>query len=511
MQVRRIKCDEEKPFCRRCTSTGRKCDGYSPPPGSKHQDSLVAMAPAPAHMLSFLPDDSELQRRCLAMHVGKAGDQLTCHQTSYWREILLPLAYEHPTIRYALVSLSLFFQDWQQDIGLRHRVNSVALEQYNLAIKYQLRSLNSGKGVNSTVALACAPIFVTIEMIRGNFASATTIVYNSVQMLWDLLDAESNGFVSARGEVPPELAESPLAVIAFAYRLMLIQMGRDAAGLEGELMERFSYPALPSPPPPAVTCATMPTTFRSTQEARGYMDLLADAFVTRNLREGPDHTKDGRCRPQPSSQYILYRWRACFEDLLHNLPKEMPLSEDDPSGILTLEIRWAFLFLAVLSNSLREECKIGKIPWEGLTDITKTISFVETDGFDGTQSPQPAFGRQSPVFLLEVAVVAPVLAVIQQRHDPVLQRQALDVLERHSRSVEFYPDRVRIHISERYTGPRVMGGVESAGDTPLSARISYSRILAERDLTELVLVYTRNSRGLWMDLWTLDSAGVLVD
>ncbi|KAJ5970804.1 uncharacterized protein N7479_000722 [Penicillium vulpinum] len=31
-KIRRIKCDEEKPHCRRCVSTGRKCDGYPDPP-----------------------------------------------------------------------------------------------------------------------------------------------------------------------------------------------------------------------------------------------------------------------------------------------------------------------------------------------------------------------------------------------------------------------------------------------------------------------------------------------
>ncbi|KAJ5208137.1 hypothetical protein N7449_002516 [Penicillium cf. viridicatum] len=31
-KIRRVKCDEEKPQCRRCISTGRKCDGYPHPP-----------------------------------------------------------------------------------------------------------------------------------------------------------------------------------------------------------------------------------------------------------------------------------------------------------------------------------------------------------------------------------------------------------------------------------------------------------------------------------------------
>jgi hypothetical protein len=29
-RIRKVRCDEERPSCRRCTSTGRKCDGYDP-------------------------------------------------------------------------------------------------------------------------------------------------------------------------------------------------------------------------------------------------------------------------------------------------------------------------------------------------------------------------------------------------------------------------------------------------------------------------------------------------
>jgi hypothetical protein len=33
-RIRRVKCDEAKPHCQRCTSTGRKCDGYATPKAS---------------------------------------------------------------------------------------------------------------------------------------------------------------------------------------------------------------------------------------------------------------------------------------------------------------------------------------------------------------------------------------------------------------------------------------------------------------------------------------------
>jgi hypothetical protein len=48
VRIRRVKCDETKPECERCTSTGRKCDGYLTQPHKKtdlvskpHLDELV--------------------------------------------------------------------------------------------------------------------------------------------------------------------------------------------------------------------------------------------------------------------------------------------------------------------------------------------------------------------------------------------------------------------------------------------------------------------------------------
>jgi hypothetical protein len=41
-RIRRLRCDEEKPACKRCTSTGRICDGYvsaNPVPGAQSSSS----------------------------------------------------------------------------------------------------------------------------------------------------------------------------------------------------------------------------------------------------------------------------------------------------------------------------------------------------------------------------------------------------------------------------------------------------------------------------------------
>lgn len=46
-RIRRVKCGEEKPHCKRCTTTGRKCDGYTNPAESNHANrSPESLSPA---------------------------------------------------------------------------------------------------------------------------------------------------------------------------------------------------------------------------------------------------------------------------------------------------------------------------------------------------------------------------------------------------------------------------------------------------------------------------------
>ena len=42
VRIRRVKCDETKPECERCTTTGRKCDGYLAQPHKQAAAALTA-------------------------------------------------------------------------------------------------------------------------------------------------------------------------------------------------------------------------------------------------------------------------------------------------------------------------------------------------------------------------------------------------------------------------------------------------------------------------------------
>jgi len=44
-RIRRVKCDEAKPSCQRCTSTGRKCDGYNRVEAAQQANAVVLVSP----------------------------------------------------------------------------------------------------------------------------------------------------------------------------------------------------------------------------------------------------------------------------------------------------------------------------------------------------------------------------------------------------------------------------------------------------------------------------------
>jgi hypothetical protein len=58
-RIRRIKCDEARPNCHRCSSTGRRCDGYQTP-ATKWISVLSGPAASvgSAHPYQYLADDS---------------------------------------------------------------------------------------------------------------------------------------------------------------------------------------------------------------------------------------------------------------------------------------------------------------------------------------------------------------------------------------------------------------------------------------------------------------------
>ncbi|KAI1429668.1 hypothetical protein F5Y12DRAFT_330056 [Xylaria sp. FL1777] len=172
-KVRKVKCDEEKPSCKRCTSTGRKCDGYAP-----LSTSSGLSWHRPRHLFANVHNASE--RRCLQFFVEVAAPVLSGPLDPYfWTHLVFQFSQMEPAVRHSVVAVaSLYEQVYrQQDMTLPLPDENLVLSHYNAAIQH-LKTMKN----ESLVLLVCI-LFVCIEFLRGNQDAATEHSQHGISIL----------------------------------------------------------------------------------------------------------------------------------------------------------------------------------------------------------------------------------------------------------------------------------------------------------------------------------------
>ncbi|KAI0430528.1 hypothetical protein F5Y09DRAFT_226836 [Xylaria sp. FL1042] len=172
-KARKVKCDEEKPSCRRCTTTGRKCDGYAP-----LSTSSALSWHRPRHLFPNVHDASE--RRCLQFFIEVAAPALSGPLDPYfWTHLVIQFSQMEPAVRHSVVAVASLYEQVH-----RHRDmitplpdDSLVLSHYNAAIRH-LKAMKN----ESLVLLVCI-LFVCIEFLRGNHDASTEHSQHGISIL----------------------------------------------------------------------------------------------------------------------------------------------------------------------------------------------------------------------------------------------------------------------------------------------------------------------------------------
>ncbi|KAF3762036.1 hypothetical protein M406DRAFT_74953, partial [Cryphonectria parasitica EP155] len=187
-RIRRVKCGEEKPHCRRCVSTGRKCDGYTPIPTSRGQ-LIIALreqnnargSGTPSLTLtvspiSFLSSNEASQFDYFRMRTAVKTN--TFLGADFWSLSVLQLSYVEPSMKYAVLALSALHrrtesrdrateaEAWHLK-GLVHYGNAV-----NAAQKLLQRAQASISSSEGTKALATCLVLSVFDNLTGNYKCA---------------------------------------------------------------------------------------------------------------------------------------------------------------------------------------------------------------------------------------------------------------------------------------------------------------------------------------------------
>ncbi|CEI68087.1 hypothetical protein FVEN_g7645 [Fusarium venenatum] len=179
-RIRKIKCDEAKPFCQKCVKTGRTCDGYesvfrpfsSPPASSSNRIDVRKTSPESAG--DSIPLDPITLNRYLSTKTI-FGVDINCNQEA---EQVLQQSLNDASIRHALLSL----QALRNDLDSMMTVGLASPEQQKLSYNYGLQQYSkalTGLALNLSTpspetlksALLCCQVLISVEQVRGNFSA----------------------------------------------------------------------------------------------------------------------------------------------------------------------------------------------------------------------------------------------------------------------------------------------------------------------------------------------------
>lgn len=188
IRIRRIKCDEAKPSCKRCTSTGRKCDGYVAP------KSPASSASSPENVQSALIVDvpcDGLEKRTFDYFRSKTAPGISGYfRDAVWNRTILQVSHSEPAVRYAINALGALHEETflrrkarQAGIsnGTECRTN-FPIKQYAKAMS-ELQKLLKSEDAPIEVILLCAIVFMHFESITESFLPALLHLENAVRLV----------------------------------------------------------------------------------------------------------------------------------------------------------------------------------------------------------------------------------------------------------------------------------------------------------------------------------------
>ncbi|KAI0385584.1 hypothetical protein F5Y04DRAFT_188263 [Hypomontagnella monticulosa] len=199
---RRIKCDEAKPSCHRCTSTGRKCDGYANPdsllswpdrsgpmrPNFQHGRLFPLFETALASPLTA----NEAENRAFRYFAYGGATALSGYiDLDLWSRFIPQICHAESAVRYAVVAIGSLLMNADARLtdpalstgsaaGSEATHLSFALQQYNRAIHSTLANQKIG-GEDILIQRIAFLLFFCIEILQGHNDAAWVLFERAQQ------------------------------------------------------------------------------------------------------------------------------------------------------------------------------------------------------------------------------------------------------------------------------------------------------------------------------------------
>lgn len=217
-RIRRVKCDESRPCCKRCISTGRICDGYGIWGGggngyrersTSNSNSSTGNSPCPVTtnvlvLKNNVPTSltvvvmSTHEQYCFKWfmdHTVKNFPGLI--PSPFWQTLVCQASSSEPAVLHAMLALSSAHRKDGLDNPLKFRntpdtLEQFMLQQYSSAISHLQPHFSAGaKSKDSIrVALVTCLLFIYTEFICGHYRTANTHLRSGLRLLREVQEQD---------------------------------------------------------------------------------------------------------------------------------------------------------------------------------------------------------------------------------------------------------------------------------------------------------------------------------
>ena len=208
-RIRKIKCDEAKPFCQKCVHTGRTCDGYETPFklvtshafNSARTGGDVGLRPMQSSTEITLQDIVSLNRDLSTKTILDV--KLDCDAEA--KQILQASLIDPPT-RHAVLSLRALRQDLETAtdgpawVPKQTCSYNYGLQQYSLALSGLATQISSASPDGLKFTLICCQVLISIEQVRGNFSAMGLHIIRGLKILREY---RARPYFTSAGQLAP--------------------------------------------------------------------------------------------------------------------------------------------------------------------------------------------------------------------------------------------------------------------------------------------------------------------
>lgn len=444
-RIRHVKCDEERPTCSKCRSTGRVCDGYgikqstskSPVNNSAHlfpvEATIKALSIQSGPTISITGTNQE--RRSFAFFYYQTGQQLsTALHITLIHQLTLQASHSDEAMRSAVIALG--------SIGERLAINDLlTLEneqanachnfahlQYYKALKHLRERISNDLEGSGNLAIILCFLFTIFEFLQGNDCGSLIHLRSGLNILRRDHGSVSTGLQT----VSPD--QDPLR-----YEILRIFGNMDMQATIWLGSKTFQAPIMIPPDDPG-DVPTHLDLFSTLEEAAeslthqidstDHFRPLCDAYVR---SESPDQVPPAMHAKREKLIVQLKQWRVSLEALTAKLQGEINTEMSQRIAIMRMNYETILMVLTACLQPSDEQIYADREPeFRQIVTLAKSVLGPTDDvgklGVQHTVAVNDVGINPVPIFTFDVGMIRPLYLTAIKCQNLGVCREAIALL-----------------------------------------------------------------------------------